>query len=215
MKIYKGKKSITVSENTIIIIQADAPFSAYAIQDEDVKMLLGPFVEGVKMIKAKIPAGTTEVLVKTSTNTTWQLEEQHIPVKVENNIPIAVETERPLTMKEEISRYFSDFANMIEEKSTPHEKPSDIFDFSDDEDDTFRTPFTINDDGITLEEEQELKRLLAATEIPPGNIPPGEKTTQKGKQEVSQERQATDQPTQEKTALEKTNTVIQPPQPAS
>lgn len=212
-KIYTGKQSFEVEEYSTIIIKADAPFNTYACIGKEILQVLGPFSDGQKILKFKVPQGVDNILVKTSQNTTWQYQKQ-LPLKVNtDSTPIEVPIEQPRSMKEEIQMYLTQaFMDVVNQKE--HETPEDIFNFNEDEDDQsdYKTKYTIDENDLTREEAQELERLLKMSEdiIPPGQQKPADETTTD-----NQERPATEDSTRSTPISEKTNIQTTPPQPGS
>lgn len=212
-KIYTGKNTFKVSQDSTVIIKGDAPFNAYACIKREVQQVLGPFTTGQKIIKFKVPPGIDNILVKTSDNTSWQYEEI-FPLKINTDSkPLEVSVKKPKTMKEEIAMYLTQaFMDMANQKE--HEQPDDIFNFDEDEDDQaeFKTKYTINEDDLTEDEVQELKRLLAMSEE---LLPTDQQQHQPGKQEPGQERPATEDSTKNQQTSQNTNIPPTTPQPGS
>lgn len=146
MSIHKGPQQITLDKYVTLLIKADAGFTCYGTVGEEKVHVLGPFQDKAKVLRTKLPVECDGIYVKTSANTTWELNWQAYkpPMEMPDKTPLAValEQERPLSLQEEIARYFNTYYQMREEQDGV-ESPDEIFKFDDDDDDPYATPYTI------------------------------------------------------------------------
>lgn len=207
MSIHKGPDQIRLDKYVTVLIKADAGFTCYGTIGEEKVHVLGPFQDKAKVLRTKLPVECDGIYVKTSANTTWELNWQHYkpPMEMPDKTPIAVtfDNERPLTLQEEIARYFGQMYQMTQEEQH-QESPDDIFNFDDEEDDPYATPYTIPDN---------IDELLAEHLRQPPTLSPADKQAREEPTKPEKERPATDVPDLEKAPQKASNPPQNPPLP--
>lgn len=189
--MYTGSEKVKVTAPSIVIIKADAGFTAYGCVSGKPCYVLGPF-NNSQLLRVTIDDSDIDTIeVKTANTTKWTLEFRRLSSGKEQPdttpIELPIGAQRPPSIREEMQRYIRETLSSYMASTQESETFEEADDFDIGLEDEWTSPYELQD----MQEDTPYTELEAEGEANAVNpIPthhPEEKVSQEGAQAVKQE----------------------------